>query len=475
MTATLFPYRFEQVGRRYLFSNDAGDFFLSSPLMLERMVEAKLMPHDEQFLLEKGFAFETVGDFHYNSFLGRLRQRKAIPSQLSYIIAIPTLRCDLACRYCQVSRAHRNASGFDWSEATTRRFLQFLDGLPGQAIVIEFQGGEPTLRLDIVEQVIRFCERRFDERRIIVCSNLGTVSHRLLDLLERPEVTVSTSLDGPTLPHSRNRGVDAGAYAHLLEAIASLRARYGPNKIGALPTITPGDYGRIGEVVDTYVRLGFGSVFLRPVSFHGFARKAFGEVRSDSLSWQLAYRRALDYIFDLNATGQGVIFEYGLEVALKRLFLPAHNGHVDLRSPNPAARDYVVVDHDGRLYPSDEARMLARVGRADLSIGSLERGLDRARAAALSWNQLNEAHEDCIHCAFQPYCGIDIVDDLARYGRTDNPKHLTWYCRSNAARFRMIFEMLLGGEPRDLLNLAGHLVGKLNVTPFFGPIAHDPA
>lgn len=474
----LLPFRFEALARRYLVTNDAGDFFLTTSAVLERLVSRSLTPSDETFLLERGFAFLAPGDFYYNSFCSRLRERKMIEPELCYVIAIPTLRCNLACSYCQVSRAPKEASGFDWSNATAERFLAFLDGLSARSVKVEFQGGEPALRLDLVERVVRFCEQRFSDPSFVLCTNLTEVDTeveaRLTTLLERPYFVVSTSFDGPVPIHARNRRTSEEAWARLVAAIDRIRHQYGDGKVSALPTIMPRDYDRINEIVDAYVGIGLRSIFLRPVSFHGFARKAVSELDLGFEAWGKAYRRALDHLFQINLGRSQPVLEYGLELSLRRVFARSHNGHVDLRTPNPAARDYIVVDYDGRLYPSDEARMLARIRHTDLAIGSLEHGIDHEKARALTWNQFNEVHEDCIHCAFGPFCGSDIVEDLARYGRIDLPKHSTWFCRSQTAQFTMIFEMLARGEPRDLANLGAHLTGEMSHAPFFGPFVYDP-
>ena len=50
---------------------------------------------------------------------------------------------------------------------------------------------------------------------------------------------------------------------------------------------------------------------------------------------------------------------------LKRGLRSDADSHVDLRAPNFFASDYIVIDHDGVLYPTDEARMLSRIGRVD--------------------------------------------------------------------------------------------------------------
>src|SRR3546814_2906530 len=93
----------------------------------------------------------------------------------SDLILVPTLRCNLSCSYCQVSRVNADRSGFDWSEDTLAAVLACLDRLDTDRIKIEFQGGEPKLRLDLIAAVIERCTR-FAERQFVVCTNLQSLS-----------------------------------------------------------------------------------------------------------------------------------------------------------------------------------------------------------------------------------------------------------------------------------------------------------
>lgn len=469
----LFPFRFERFGaEEFLVTTEAGDFFFTTAATLDRMVLGKSTQLELSFLLKSGFAYEYPGDFYYNSFLRRMAQRKFVAPQFSYFILVPTLRCDLTCSYCQVSRAHLDANAFDWSSETLKLWLTFLDATETDHAKVEFQGGEPTLRLDIIEEIIRHCEGR--DIDFVICSNLSAVDSRLLRLLERNNVTVSTSLDGPPDIHRKNRTGSVAQTSAVLANIRAVRAAVGPDKVAALTTIPARDYARLPEIVDTYLALEFESIYLRPVSFHGFARKRQDQSEADADLWNVTYQRALDHIFDRNWTGYGPLRETSLEVMLRRIFRRDQNGHVDLRTPNPVARDYLVIDYDGRFYPSDEARMLARIGHADLSVGSLWTGLDRHRIAEINWNQLNELDPDCIHCPYQPYCGIDTIDDIARYNRIDICRYRTWFCKTHFAAYTAVFERLRHLNPIDQFNLSGHMTGTFDLPPFFGPSTYDP-
>jgi hypothetical protein len=92
--------------------------------------------------------------------------------------------------------------------------------------------------------------------------------------------------------------------------------------------------------------------------------------------------------------------------------------------------------------------MLARIGQIDLSIGTVAAGVDRRKVDELNSQSLNTHHEDCIHCAYQPICGVDLIDDIARYGRIDIPKHETWFCRQQTMIFDQVYRFLVSDVPR---------------------------
>src|SRR5919106_761180 len=157
----VFPLRFRVFDHPdIIFGNDAGDFFLSDNSFLERYVGGNLSPADRAFLAQHGHAAPHEGHLFYISFLQRIAARQANPGSLQYVILVPTLRCDLTCTYCQVSRVAEGAKGFDWSADTLDAVVRYLDSLEADRIKVEFQGGEPLLRLDLLEAIYNFCERR---------------------------------------------------------------------------------------------------------------------------------------------------------------------------------------------------------------------------------------------------------------------------------------------------------------------------
>jgi radical SAM protein with 4Fe4S-binding SPASM domain len=153
---------------------------------------------------------------------------------------------------------------------------------------------------------------------------------------------------------------------------------------------------------------------------------------------------------------------------LRRILQSGHNNHVDLRNPNWLGKDLLVIDFDGQLYPTDEARMVSRIGKIDLSIGSLEDGIDASKVAALNSNVSNFDDPDCVHCVYKAYCGLDPIDDLSRYGRVDLPRHQTDHCKSHLDLFDYAFSLLYSADPKVQKSLAIWL-GVPNYNPKIAP------
>jgi radical SAM protein with 4Fe4S-binding SPASM domain len=146
--------------------------------------------------------------------------------------------------------------------------------------------------------------------------------------------------------------------------------------------------------------------------------------------------------------------EYYFSHCLRRVIRGGHDSHVDLRNPNVVGRSYVVVDHDGAFYPTDEARMMSRLGQIDLRMGDVQSGMDRSVVDAVNAEATHIYDADCVHCPYQAFCGVDLVDDISRYGRIDLPRHETNFCQRHTVIFDLVFELLYSSDPKVRHSLA---------------------
>lgn len=438
-----------------LFVSEAGRFFRASPDFGRRYADSQLGAADRAFLRESGCAAEAPHDLFHLAHRYELTERRAVPSALDYLILVPTLRCNLSCSYCQVSRAAVSSNKHDWSAATLAAVLRLLGTLDSaRPIKIEFQGGEPTLRPDLIQAVIDACER-FTDRTFVICTNLSRLDAATLALFDRPDVFVSTSLNGDAATHAQQRTGTTGETDTFLANLAFVRERYGPGKMSALPTIDPAAPPPVEALIDAFTAQGLSAIFLRPINYQGFARKRHPEARQQSAAWQAYYEAFIAALIARNWTDRSrVLEETYFSLCLRRVLQPGHDRHVDLRNPNPIGRDYIVVNYNGQVYPTDEARMLSRAGVIDLAIGTIETGWDTEARAMLDAHSTNLGDPACDRCAYQPFCGRDLIDDLARYGRIDLPRHGTAFCQRHQHIFDLVFRLIYSDDPAVQYSLA---------------------
>lgn len=150
-------------GERVLVSNDFGDYAVLDANTHTRLLKGELAPGEARYRdLEARSLLEDHGPAQWSDL-----ERAAHATRKSFLLEGPslhifvvTLRCDHSCQYCQVSRAAVNASGFDMSTADAAFALDRVFESPSPDLTIEFQGGEPALRFDLVREIVEQALRR---------------------------------------------------------------------------------------------------------------------------------------------------------------------------------------------------------------------------------------------------------------------------------------------------------------------------
>lgn len=429
------PFMFRKVGQSDLIVNELGQWGLFPNKTVGQLLDNDCLNNEK--LTSLGLTQSSTSWQLESAKIQILKKYRKKSEKISYLILVPTLRCNLSCNYCQVSRAHENAKGFDWGEEELRLFAEFVNKNCSKNLKIEFQGGEPTLRIDLIRKIIKIVKGNTDLSEFVICTNMVNLSNELLELVESENLTISTSIDGPKETMTINRTAEDVISEKILCNIKDVIDRFGHSKISALPTITEAQRKDPETLINYYFDLGFSSIFLRPVNFQGFARKKHKDISNQINEWNAFYNKCLEIIRTKNS--ERYFEEYYLASILRNIFLNADSGYVDFKSPSKYCQNYCVIDFDGTIYPTDESRMLTRTRTIDLAVGSLKDGLDTEFIKSLDYNGIHQTHSDCIHCTYHPFCGIDMVDDFSRHQRLDLPKRKTWFCNRQINIFDFIF------------------------------------
>ena len=111
--------------------------------------------------------------------------------------------------------------------------------------------------------------------------------------------------------------------------IERIKRRLGVDRVSALMTTTEASLGRVHDIVDEYLRHGFKSIFLRPLSPYGFAVRTGQIARYDAERFFRFIRPVSKYILELNRQGYPLVETFSA-IVLRKMLTPQSPGYVDL-------------------------------------------------------------------------------------------------------------------------------------------------
>lgn len=451
----LLPFNFTALEEdEYVLTNPVGEFVVLNRPVLQDFIRHDLRHTDTAYDLLKSKHFLVDDDSNVAFDLLALKTRTKLQRLAHFTelhIFVVTLRCDHSCPYCQVSRQSDNRTAFDMSAETARQALALVFKSPSPSIKIEFQGGEPLLNFERIKHIVLAAEQiNLLEKRylqFVIATNLALITDDILEFCKNHNILISTSLDGPEDLHNRNRPRPGkNSYQLAIDGIKRVRAALGDDKVSALMTTTEASLSRAKDIINEYVRLDFGGVFLRPLSPYGFAVKTKSFAAYDSEAWLRFYFEGLNYILEINRSGRKFVEHYAATI-LTKMLTPFNPGYVDLMNPAGIGIGVLVYNYDGDVYASDESRMLAEMGDKTFCLGNVHADSYRN---ILSSDRLLEALEQsfassvpmCSECAFEPFCGAEPVYHHATQGDFVGKKPLSDFCRRNMAISRHLINLM---------------------------------
>jgi His-Xaa-Ser system radical SAM maturase HxsB len=421
----------------------AGEHLLLSETAFLRFTSGQLSPEEPLYrtLAAKHFLASRDDPVALELLALKVRTRlRHLPESTGLHIFVVTLRCEHSCPYCQVSRQTSSRTKYDMSQETARRALEMAFRSPSPALKIEFQGGEPLLNFEMVLDITRQARElnRHHQKHLsfVVATNLALLSDEHLAAAAEHDLHFSTSLDGPRDLHNANRPRAGGdSWERAVAGIRRIRRELGPHRVSALMTTTGESLRRVRDIVDTYVAEGLEDLFLRPLSPYGFAMRSGAHDAYATDDWLNFYKEGLDYILALNQRGTRLVERFAT-IILRKAFSNVDPRYVDLMSPAGIGIAALVYNYDGRVYASDEGRMLAEMGDNTFCLGDLQ--TESYQDIFLSDALLDPLEESfalsapmCTDCGVREYCGADPVYHHATAGDFVGIKPTSGFCRRN--------------------------------------------
>ena len=170
-----------------------------------------LFPDQDHFCVSNFFITEEVIPSLLDIYASRLRTKKGfLDDKTSLHIFVLTLRCNQNCTYCQASSQEEQSKCCSMSLEDMSASVQMMFHSPSPHLTMEFQGGEPSLEINLIRHGIETAEEinKVENRKLtyVLCTNCRSLSDELLELCKQYGILISTSLDGPSFLHNKNRG-----------------------------------------------------------------------------------------------------------------------------------------------------------------------------------------------------------------------------------------------------------------------------
>ncbi len=455
----LLPFRFSRYEEgRYFLSNEVGEHLHLPDDVFRAFVKHELEVDNPAYLKlkSKHFLTDKQSSAHFNVLASKYRTKKSFLEGFTKLhIFVTSLRCNQSCPYCQVSRQGKeaDASVYDMTPEVLEKSVRMMIASPAPSVTMEFQGGEPLINFDLVKDAVRLAKNLNHEvgKNIdyVVCTNLSLLEDGHLDWCVENDIMISTSLDGPDFLHDKHRPMGKGKPSHatVTKNIRRCQEALGRQSVSALMTTTRNSLMYPKEIVDEYLRMDLGSIFVRELNPFGFAVKSASAIGYSTEEFLDFYKKVLLYIFEINREGR-TFSESFAALVLTKMLTPWPIGFVDLQSPSGAGIGVCLYNYDGDVYASDESRMLAEVGDATFRLGNvLENSYDdiffgetmQTIAAAFC----NEALAGCSDCAYQVYCGADPVRHYRTQGDIfGNRASSSGFCQKNMSIISYLVNLL---------------------------------
>ncbi len=376
--------------------------------------------------------------------------------QFLYMLAPRTYRinlsnvCNLRCTYC-LANAGESAE-MTMSPETLDACIKFILSDPGNMLYIEFQGGEPLAKFDMIKEFV--AKLRDDakalNKKIIstaIVSNLTLMTEEIATHLLENNIGLCSSLDGPKELHDTNRRFldGTGSYEIVTKWIAYLGKR--GKKINLLPTITKHSitFGA-KSIIDEYLKWNCKKINFRPVYAVGRA-KDNKNLHVSEKEFIEFWKSGIEYMAELTLNGT-VVYDTTIQAMLRNMY-NSHKSYMCMRKPCGAGISHMSINPDGTIHPCDLAKTIPA-----LVIGTVhDTFFDVAMRTIYLHARTLESQPLCDTCVFGPYCGSCYTRAYTRFSDTTPKTPQDFECKVHKAMYTYLFEKLLDEKYKKVFEI----------------------
>jgi radical SAM protein with 4Fe4S-binding SPASM domain len=364
----------------------------------------------------------------------------------------------MACVYCHAKAGSVAQKELDMTDEVLYKTVDFFFSVPRggrKEISIEFQGGEPLLRYDLVQKAMDYAMEQADKEELEISfgivSNLTLMTDEIArDIKTRGNIRLFSSLDGPPAVHDKQRVYPdgRGTYGDVIRWMEKLKREYEID-VPCLPTFTSNGLGYEEEIVDEYIGRGTHSIYLRYVNYTGRAYESGYHIGVTSDQFVASWIALLDYVLLKNIEGHD-IREHTTVFLLENIMIHS-SAYMCLRRPCGCGISQVTVMHDGAICGCDAGRSVSMLIIGNVLTHTYDEVFTSDTAMALR-TIASETLPMCQSCPFGPYCGYCVARGINQHDSPIPNIPLDFECQIYSKMIPHLFRKLLNREEAAILN-----------------------
>ena len=336
---------------------------------------------------------------------------------------------------------------------TAKSVVDFIFSTPSPNIMIEFQGGEPLVNMEIIRAVVEYAREKNSAAkknlRFSVVTNLGLMSDEILDFMIRNNIGLCTSLDGPEEVHNANRPYISGQGSHgtvtkwidlINERVRESEKDKNPGtrpSINALITVTRNLLPKWEGMIKEYAKHDLAYIDIRPINKIGMAKENWETLGYTVEEFLDFWTKSLDMIVRMN--DDRFMVEVQTLIILRKILTKFDPLYSEMQSPCGGIISQLAYDYKGDIYTCDEARTcdMFRLGNVkNDAYGEIVRSPKAVSFISASTNDVYI----CDSCIWKPYCGICPVCNYHKRGSIISTIPGDERCEIRKRMFAYIFE-----------------------------------
>ena len=196
-----------------------------------------------------------------------------------------TTDCVLNCRHCRINKNSALTLPFSYAERGIRLLIDSL----GNQKRLELYGGEPFLKMELLEKAVEFAAKYSAEQKkslsLSIATNGLVIDEQKIDFIKRYKINLSISVSGSKENHDSCRIFPngSGSWKALEPKIALMLKKLDPYGIVALECVAPDGAARLFEDLKSLAGKGFRVINIECVHGMEWSAKQLQSL-SDSIS-----------------------------------------------------------------------------------------------------------------------------------------------------------------------------------------------